>query len=132
MNTLQFMRCIILIVSIAALVKGLLMLFWPGIAAKIIRWWVDLPTKVLRVLGTLTFVLGLVCIVVAALTVNGITAVTLALGTLWIVAGLAYHAPGLLRGLAQPWTSGNPVWLRISGVIAVLVALALLLLLFYR
>ncbi|GEM_PF-1381292 len=132
MNTLQFMRIIILIVSIAALVKGLLMLFLPGVAAKIMRWWLNLPIRVLRVLGSLTIVLGLVCIVVTAMTVNSIAAVTLVLGTLWIVAGMAYHAPELLRSLAQPWTSGNPVWLRISGVVAVLVALALLLLLYYR
>ncbi len=128
MNTLQCMRIIILIVSVAALVKGLLMLFWPGVAVKVLRWWVNLPITVLRVLGTLTIVLGLVCIVVTAMTVTAIAAVTLVLGTLWILAGLAYHAPGLLRGLAQPWTSGNPVWLRISGVVAVLIALALLLL----
>jgi uncharacterized protein YjeT (DUF2065 family) len=104
------------------------MLFWPGVAVKVLRWWVNLPITVLRVLGTLTIVLGLVCIVVTAMTVTAIAAVTLVLGTLWILAGLAYHAPGLLRGLAQPWTSGNPVWLRISGVVAVLIALALLLL----
>lgn len=132
MNILQCMRIIILIVSIVALIKGLLMLFWPGVAAKILRWWLTLPTSVLRVLGSLTIVLGLVCIVVTAMTVNGIAAVTLVLGTLWIVAGLAYHAPDLLRSLAQPWTSGNPVWLRLSGATAVLVALALLLLLYYR
>jgi len=57
------------------IVIGLLMLFWPGVAARILRWWVNLPTSVLRVLGSLTIVLGLVCIVVTAMTVNGIAAV---------------------------------------------------------
>lgn len=132
MNTVQCMRIIILIVSVAALLKGLLMLFWPGVAARMLRWWVNLPITTLRVLGTLTVVLGLVCIVVTAMTVNAIAAVTLVLGTLWIITGLLYHMPDLLRGLAQPWTSGKPLWFRICGVIAVLIALALLLLLYLR
>ena len=131
MNAYKIMQIAILVASTGAIIKGVLMIGWPGMAARLLRWWLGLSVRLLRVVGTLTVVLGLVCIVAAAMAAgNAIIAVTLILGTLAIIGGIAYHSPDVLRTLARPWTGKNPVLTRITGVVAVMIALVLLWVLF--
>lgn len=126
MNAFHFMRAVVLVVGIAAVVKGVWMLASPGSAARVARWFMERPGGMLRVIGAIAFTLGIACIIAAAMTAPAVVAATLVIGTLWICAGLMYHSPETIRTVMRPWTSGNVVWMRITGVISLLIALGLL------
>jgi len=127
MSAVQFMKCVLVVAGIAALIKGVLLVLWPAQSARVVRWWLGLPVKFLRTLGGVMIVMGLLCIGVAAVhSGNWLITATSILGTLCVLGGSVYQNPATIRHLA-PVLLGGVLLARIWGVICLLIAGALLL-----
>ena len=131
MNTSSFMQWLIIIVGIAALAKGIWMITKPQSASAFLKKWIDMPNWLLKTISVVSFIFGIVCVIVAAANTNYIIAATLILGTMFIVAGLIYNSRETLKHLCAPWTKGGKVWMGIWGVISIIVAAVLLWIAFF-
>lgn len=127
MTAAQFMKYVLLIAGLGALIKGIMLVIWPAVFRRIVNWWLGLPVQFLRALGALMIVLGIICVGVAAVHIgNWLLAATIILGTFLIVGGFVYQVPSAMRH-AAPALLGSAVLARIWGVVALLIAGALLL-----
>lgn len=127
MTAVQFMKYLVLIAGIGALIKGLIIVLWPARFKRLVHWWLGLPPKLLRTLGALMVVIGVICVAVAAVhSGNWLIAATIMLGTFFVLGGFLYQVPGAMRQ-AAPALLGNAVLARIWGVLALIIACALLL-----
>ncbi len=131
MNTQSFMRWLLIVMSAIALIKGVWLLAWPSSASRAAQRWVAMPKWLLHVIGAVAFVFGFFCIGTAAAAArNYLIATTLVLGTIFIVVGIIYNSGDSLEKIVGPWISGKPTWMRVWGVVSVLVAAVLLWVLF--
>lgn len=127
MSAAQFMKYVLVIAGIAALIKGIMLLVWPATFRRVVNWWLGLPVQFLRTLGAMMIALGILCVGVAALHIgNWLLAATSILGTFLILGGFVYQVPSMMRH-AMPVIFGSALLTRIWGVLALLIAGALLL-----
>ncbi|MCX7847260.1 MAG: hypothetical protein N2595_04435 [bacterium] len=126
MSADQFMRYVVMVAGVSVLIKGVILVLWPGQLGWLLRWWLRLPVNLLRALGVLMIVCGVVCIGVAAVRCgNHVVAATSVVGTFLLLAGFVYQAPTLLRE-TMPGLVGNAVLARVWGVLALIVGVLLL------
>ena len=108
------------------------MIVWPQSASNALKKWINMPGWLLKTVSVVAFAFGIVCIGVAVVKVkNSMIAVTLVLGTWFIIAGLIYNSRETLAHLCTPWTKGNKVWMGIWGIISIVFAAALLWIAFF-
>lgn len=123
---MKALRLIVLVVAIGGLIKGVWMILWPGGAIKVMTWWLDLPERVLRGAGGLLVLAGLGLICVAVTYMNGVVAVVTVLGTISVLAGIAYQWPAILRGMTKPWRGDRGRYgMRLLGIVIIVIAGAL-------
>lgn len=122
---------IIGIVGGLACLKGIVMILAPIFSSRVATWWCGRSQKLMRVVGSLAFIVGIVCISIAAIAVqNALIATTLIIGTLFLAGGVLYHFPDATHALLRPWCREAPIWMRVTGTIAIIVGIALLTLVF--
>ena len=129
METLQV---ILLVISLVALGKALLLLLAPTTSKRIVEWWVGMPDMVLRTLGLLAILAGCVFIgcAIAEMRDPVIGAVTI-LGTLFVVGGMLYQWPTVIRALSKPFGINGRTWaVRAVALLAFTVAIVLFVVLF--
>jgi uncharacterized protein YjeT (DUF2065 family) len=129
MTTLQI---IILVLALLALLKALLLLFLPAGSRRTVEWFSELPGGVLRTVGALVIAVGVVLIgcAIAEMRDPVIGAVTI-VGTLFVVGGMLYQWPPVIRTLTRPFGEQGRTWMvRACGLVAFAVAVVLFVILF--
>jgi len=126
MNSSTFMKWLLIIIGISALIKGIWLIVWPKSASDFLKKWLNMPEWMLKTISVITFVFGFICIGVAAAHADYQIAATLVLGTFFIIAGLIYNSRETMIHLSSPWTKGNKLWMGIWGVLSIIFAAALL------
>lgn len=117
------------IFGVIALIEGAFLLLFPQPAARLIHWWTTRGVTLLRNIGRVVFVVGIVILGCAIAAVqNGLIAATLIIGTLCVAVGVIYHFPPALRMILRPWTRDLPVWMRSTGGVICVIGILLLVL----
>ncbi|MBT3378699.1 MAG: hypothetical protein HN742_21925 [Lentisphaerae bacterium] len=124
---MKILRLIVLITAIGGLIKGAWMILWPGGAIRIMNWWLDLPERILRIAGGAMVLGGLALIGMAVAYMNVVVAVVTVLGTVAVLAGIAYQWPVALRTVAKPSQGERARYgMRLFGIVIIVVAGGLL------
>lgn len=121
---MKILTQIVLLLAILSLLKGLLFLLAPNLARKLIDTWVEMPGYTARFVGTVIIACGVLLTGAAVWEIgNTVIVAVIVTGTVLILSGSIYFAPGLLRALAKPFRSPGREWpLRLAGGISLIIA----------